>query len=113
MFSEEQWRALTTTSHPLFQLPNVSNQNIECDELHIMRVGTSAYAAGSILWMLVFQMLPGSAEANMEAVCGMIVDEYKRHRTNTQYTNLRIGSFVDEQKTHGVYPKLKSRWGRG
>lgn len=109
LLSAAEWRNLYDEMHPLFQLPNVSNDNIEADELHIVHMGTSAYIAGSVLWMLCYELLPQSPQKNLESVWMALVEEYQACGVTNQYTNLGLGSFCDPTKPRAAYPKLKGR----
>ena len=109
LYTPASWRALQTALHPLFELPHISNMQVEVDELHVMHMGTSAHIAGSVLWMLCNQMLPGTPSANVEQTWSMIVEEYRSLGSHTQFTNFKLGSFCDEKAVATSFPKLKGR----
>ena len=110
LFSVEEWRALyPNVPHWLFLLVHVSQHNVEPDELHIIWMGTAAWCNGSVLWMLVFRVMPKSAVENMQDLWAQITQCYSEFGTSSQYTNLTIGSFCDPAKPSGHYPKLKGR----
>ena len=91
--------------HFVFQLPYLSCHNLEVDELHVMHLGTTMYMLGSVLYMLVFHVLAGAPEDNMQEIWGCINQFYKDHKVVTQYCNLKIGSFHEP----GQFPKLKGK----
>ena len=87
----------------------VTHHNVEGDELHLMHLGTTGYMLGSVLWILCFRFLPGTPEANMEAVWSVVKKCYKEDSSDTQYTNLTISSFCDPRSPNSNYPHLKGR----
>lgn len=110
LFTPEQWRALyTNVPHWLFLFEFLSNLNVEPDELHVIHLGTSMWFMGSVLWMLVFRVLEGSAENNMGEVWSRISAAYSILNPAAQYTNLGLGSFCDPSKPSGHFPKLKGK----
>lgn len=109
LYTAEEWRALyPAVPHWLFSLDHFCQYNVEPDELHIVWLGTAMYCNGSVLWLLVFRILPDSPTKNMENLWADIVDCYRELGISTQYTNLSIGSFCDVLKPSGHYPKLKA-----
>ena len=55
--------------------------------------------------MLVYQVLGGNPESNLEVVWDEIVDYYTENRVATQFTNLELGMFYHP----GKYPKLSGK----
>ena len=70
-----------------------------------MHLGTSMYMLGSILSMLVFQMLDGLPQTSLEQVWSEIVDYDTEHKVEPQLTNLELGMFRHE----GNYPKMSGK----
>ena len=87
----------------------LSNLNVEPDELHVIHLGTSMWFLGSVLWILVFQILPGSTSARADELWRRISRAYSALQPSTQYTNVSVKSFCDESKPSGHYPKLKGK----
>lgn len=111
LVSPAEWRAENAaTMHQLFrEFAFLSNANIEVDELHCIHLGTSTYFLGSVLYKLVFEMLPGTPLANMEIVWSEICQEYARQGIEAQYNSLGLGSFCNVQAPSSAYPCLKGR----
>ena len=101
LLSVSQWSAGYSSLFYIFELEYNTHLNIKPDELHIMHLGNSMYMLGSILSMLVFQMLGGSPQASMEQVWSEVMDYYTQHRVEAQFTNLELGTFHHA----GNYPK--------
>ena len=100
-----EWRASYSSLFYIFELEYITHLNIEPDELHIMHLGTSMYMAGSVLYMLVFQMLDGTPHTNLEQVWSEVVDYYTEHRVVTQFTHLELSMFHHDNN----YPKLSGK----
>ena len=109
IYTHDLWRSLNPDPHYLFQIPYMSAINYDPDELHVMHLGTSMYFLGSILWLLVFEILGGDPKAAMKAVWQMIANQYARLQPQCQFTNLSIDSFTSMKKWDKVYPKLKGK----
>lgn len=110
LHSAQQWRALyPITPHWLFKFSFLSCLNIEPDELHVVHLGTSMWFLGSVLWVMVFKVLPGGAAANIRDVWERIVRAYEVLCPPAQYTNLSLSAFCDPAKPSGHFPKLKGK----
>ena len=95
--------------HYIFQLDCMSSWNIEPDELHIIHLGASPLLLGSCLWLLVFEILPGDAQTNMDTVWATLFQSYKKHKVNKQYSSIHIGSSCDPKAHTKHFTKLKGR----
>ena len=106
-FSAVQWRQLYHPHelHFIFQLPYLSCHNLEVDELHVMHLGTTMYMLGAVLYLLCFHVLDGAPEDIMHGIWSDINDFYRQHKVQTQYCNLKVGSFHEP----GQFPKLKGK----
>ena len=106
-FSALQWRQLYQPHelHFIFQLPYLSCHNLEVDELHVMHLGTTMYMLGAVLYMLCFHVVDGAPEDIMHCIWSDINEFYRQHKVQTQFSNLKIGSFHEP----GQFPKLKGK----
>ena len=59
--------------------------------------------------MLVFEILPGDAQTNMDMVWATLIKSYKKHKVNKQYSSIDIGSLCDPKAHKKDFPKLKGR----
>ena len=110
MFTPAQWLAMQDSPHALFQVFEfLSQHNLEADELHILHLGVSQYYLGSILYLLTYDCLAGSAIKNVNIVWEMILKEYEIQPGTTEYTKLCISSFVNPQAHDKHFPRLKGR----
>ena len=95
-----QWRNWCTSDlFYIFELLYITIHNIEPNELHSTHLGTSMYMLGSVLWLLVFQVLDGTPQANLDQVWGEDVDDYKDHNVGTRFSNLEVSIF-HHNRTH-------------
>ena len=62
-----------------------------------------------MLWLLVYKVLPQNADANMQTVWDDILELYKAHKVESQYTSLTTSSFTTDNKPTKDYPRLKGR----
>jgi len=60
LWSDEEWREVHPNRHQLLQLPGVGISMVYPDHMHSKSMGTDGYTYGSVLWLLVYQILPGS-----------------------------------------------------
>ena len=63
------------------------------------------YMAGAILYMLCFHVLDGAPEDIMHGIWSDISEFYRKHKVQTQFSNLKIGSCHEP----GQLPKLKGK----
>jgi len=103
-----EWNASHPAPHPLFQWPWITCLNIEPDEAHALHLGVSQHTLGSVLWLLVYSCdrLDGSPQQNLDTVWAAIRDEYRRLKSPTQITGLKLSSFHDPNKPYAEFPCL-------
>lgn len=78
--------------------------------MHVVHIGTSQYLLGSVLFKLVYQMLPGRPLENMEVLWQEICGEYRSQEVAAQFSSLGLSSFlVDVKAPTTAYPRLKGR----
>ena len=109
LYTPEQWRALNAgMMHELFLVFSfLSSLNLEPDEMHILYLGVFQRHFGSVLWLLVYRLMPGTADDNIRQLWSEILDEYGNDPPIKQYTTLTLNSFTDPAKPRGQYPRLK------
>jgi hypothetical protein len=109
-YEAAEWRRIFETKHVLFsKLTYLSGHNIESDELHILHLGTSQYFLGSILWLIVFKIFPGTPQDNADELWKLVREYYALKKTSTQFTSLGLNSFTNMRKIYTEYPKLKGK----
>ena len=110
LFTVPEWRALHPIRHWLFEAFGfLTHHNIECDELHILYLGVTQVALGSVLWVMAYRSMPETPHANVERIWSFVVDCYKDVGSSTEFTNLGLRSFTDPSSPHADYPVLRGR----
>ena len=61
-------------------------------------MGALQYCIGSVLVILVLDILPDDEATNTEAVWKIICKRYRDKATPTQYSNFKVGTFANEKK---------------
>ena len=94
----------------LMTLPGVSHLTFYGDMMHTKHLGTDAYFFGSVLWMLSYLVLPGTATANIETVWQFIHQWYRDHpEPRTVFGTLMLSMFSVPEDPTASYPMLKGR----
>ena len=99
LYTAEQWKAMGRAIHIMFaDWDFISQHNIEWDELHIIHLGTNKELLGSILWMLIYEIMVNSPLDNMDELWEFIQDYYKEANTPVNYSDINIRMFCDPKK---------------
>jgi hypothetical protein len=93
----------------LFTLPGVTITTVVGDVLHVKHLGTDMYFAASVLWLLCYQILPGTAEENLEAVWARVNEYYKAYPSPYRYSNMKLSMFINPERPYHKMAKLKGR----
>ena len=64
---------------------------------------------GSVLWLLVYKVLPDDPQSNMSRVWSMVQTAYAHLDVSNQFGNLLLNWFTDPDKWNNHYPKLKGK----
>ena len=94
--------------HWTFRVTGVSNLSLGPDELHIVHLGVSQYAQGSVLWVLAYEVMEGSPEDNVAHIWELVARRYSVHSPDSQYTNITLRTFCDPDKAD-EFPRLRGR----
>ena len=105
------WLAAFPVHHIIFDLPFVSILNIAVDWMHVKLLGTDMYLFGSVLWILVYMLLPNSPEENMDAVETLLLQYFVDSREYGCFSNIKISMFTNPLTPRAKYPKLKGKAG--
>jgi hypothetical protein len=91
---------------PLFKMEGVTALTVMLDWMHTKYLGVDQYMFGSVMYALMFFVMPKSPQENMNDCWQFILAFYKQHRTPHRYRYLKkLTMFV--RKTGG--PKLRGR----
>jgi len=113
VYTRESWAALNPKPlvfmHQLLALPGVSIFTFLLDLLHIKYLGTDQYFNASVLWLLCYMVLPGSAEDNMTLVWQCVERYYVSNPSGERYSNMKLSMFTDPASPKSAFPKLKGK----
>ncbi len=105
-----EWRNSARVLHFLFvKFEYLSIWNVECDDLHIKYQGVWPLVLGSILYVIVYQLLDRSPVENMNWLCAQIIDEYHSCKVKVQLHKVELSSFTDPRAPGADFPCLKGR----
>jgi hypothetical protein len=111
------WAAQFPNRHVLFQsvlgatvLPDFGCgiQALAPDIMHIKHMGTDAWTYGSVLFLLVYIIMPGTAETNLSEVWDMMLAFYKAHPVGSdRFNRIKLSMFTSSDSSNPRNPKFK------
>ena len=113
IFTDALWRARNPNPKCcLFSLQFVSILALNPDWMHDMHLGIMLYAYGSVLWLLVYQLLvEGSPAKNMSKVMVELRKYWRAHATPGHFQGFSLSMFGADGGDDGAYPRLKGTVG--
>ena len=109
LWAVDEWKLAHPARHLLFLISGCSILNVYVDWMHTKHMGVDPCLYGSVLWLLVYRVLPGSPDDNLAEVWARIKGYYKEHDLHGHYCNLHIGMFTKRATPNSNYPKLRGR----
>ncbi|CAE7201833.1 unnamed protein product [Symbiodinium sp. CCMP2592] len=102
-----EWRLWSgKSSCPLLQLPGTSCWAVAFDWLHIKYLGLDQFLYASIIFMLVFYILPGTPEENMQSFWKLLQQQYSDLAVPCRFRYLNRLSMILRKKGS---PKLRGK----
>jgi hypothetical protein len=101
------WVQAMPDRHPIFNLPGVGILAVSPDLMHDWYSGVLQYFFGSVLFLLVKDVLPGNAEQNLQTAWASIQARYHGLGVTSQLRELRASMFFP--KAADKFPQLKAR----
>ena len=108
-WGNEAWRQDRPEHHQVFDLPGVGITSVAADWLHTKHLGVDQYFFGSMLHLLVFSILPGSPDDNMQAVWGAMQQFLKDTKTKDSFSGIRVSMFSNTASPNAQFPRLKGK----
>ena len=108
VYSHAQWLALFPDRRSLFRLPGVGIWTVQCDYMHTKYLGADQYFFGSVLWVMVYLLLPGTPVDNIAVVWQASETYYIQNGTPCRYSGITLRMFA---YSDSGYPKLKGKAG--
>ena len=107
MWAFEEWTAWAQRSQcPLFLLAWLSACNISYDFMHVKYLGADQYLYGSCVYLLCFDMLPGTPKENLTVIWCWMKAYYKQHKPLVRYRVFHKLTMFLKKKD---YPKLRGK----
>jgi hypothetical protein len=94
--------------HTLFGARGMSPLTVCVDWMHTKYLGTDLYLAGSVLFVMVHHLLPGTLDENLAAVWDQIQIKYGEHKVKSQ-VRIRVLKHTMFNTGSGGYPCFKSK----
>ena len=104
-----QWIAAHPRLHIIFDLAGTSLFTVILDLLHVKYLGTDMYFNGSVLWLLCYKVLPGTAENNLSIVWRDIERYYVADPSPERYNGMKLNMFIDPSSPNVKSPSLKGK----
>ena len=99
------WREHWNTSCALFRIPGVSAWSVSMDYTHCMFLGWLQYLCGSIMYMLVYTLMPDEPLANLHEI-GEFIKQFQRAHPTSHIYKQRLDKLSMSHKKKG-HPKLR------
>ena len=105
IYTIESWLEIHPEHLPIFDLWFVSIHTVTADYMHIKYLGVDQYFYASMLWMLVFKLMPfGTPAANMTKLWDLIEAKYAEYKTPERFVHITMNMFANKDN-----PKLKGK----
>ena len=107
LLTNRSWTKHWQSTSQLFLLPGFSCWSVALDLMHNLYLGWLQFLYGSIMFLLVFHVLPGEPLANLKHI-GAFIKEFQKGDKTRQKFRPRLDKLSMFQKAKG-FPKLKGR----
>ena len=106
IYNVDTWLASGGGSCRLFTIQGVTVYSLHPDWMHAKHLGTDKVLLASVLWLLVYNVLVGTAEENLKTVWLGIAYWYKELGVDNKFAQLKPTMFSTKSS-----PKLKGKAG--
>ena len=93
LYSVAHFMAADPFPHPFWQIPGVSDYNLNLDYMHVKHLGVDKYFLGSVLFLLAYRLLPKSPQGNINGIYEFVEAFYKSGDVKTRYKILKLAMF--------------------
>lgn len=113
LWTATDWRASCWNKHPLFNChPGVSILTVGPDLMHIKHLGVDLYFFGTILALLVYEILSQTAAQNLIVIFNEIKQYYKKNGIGCRFTKITLDMFVkNRDEPWKTFQELKGKAG--
>ena len=95
--------------HIVFTIPGVSIYSITFDLMHCKHLGIDQYFLGSVLWILVYLMLPNDKADNLARIMARAKLYWHAHFVKGHFQNMKLSMFCNKENPKSDFPRLKGR----
>ena len=111
IYTTTEWVASGAATAEIFKIEGVTNDSLYPDWMHAKYLGTDKVLGGSVLYLLVFFMLPNSVAQNLIIIWSDIQREYRlqtvKHRFGSLTVNMFAGKKAASAKLRGTAAEVK------
>jgi len=105
-YTPASWAAAGWNKCKLFDIPGVSVLSLYPDWMHTKHLGCDKVMLGSVLWLLVKWLIPGSCdEERLNILWNLVLRIYQVRNTENRFGTLRLSMFTSGK----AGPKLKGK----
>jgi hypothetical protein len=97
--------------NPLFLISGFLCYAVSADWMHCKHMGLDQYFGASTLWLLCYQMLPGTYEQNLNVIFGELMVVWRQHGISMSnvYRKISLSMIVKQKKPRTSFPKMRGR----
>ena len=105
------WIARFPNRNCIFKILNLTQHNVFPDYMHTKHLGIDMYFLASVLVLLVFHILPGNKNENLQRVWRKLQEAYRAIGERTKFSRLTLSMFCtkDVASINKKMPVLKGR----
>jgi len=108
-WSNAEWRALHPLAHPILCLSGIGIRHVFPDWMHTKHLGCDKVSYGSVMHLLCYELLPGTAEENCDQVWSECVAFYREHGIRDHYKRMKLSLFCKPRAPHANFPVMRGK----
>ena len=108
-WSSAEWAALRPDRHRLLRLPSIGIENVSYDYMHCKHLGTDKIVYGSALFLLSFDVLADTPEANFATIWAYMHQWYKDNSVHDHFTAMKLSLICKLRSPHSTCPKVRGK----
>ena len=94
IYTTTAWKASGASACLLFLITGVDNQSLHPDWMHAKHLGSDKVLGGSVLYLLIYFMLPGTVAENLIRVWNAIQEVYHLDNVKNRFGSLTTNMFA-------------------
>ena len=111
IYSKAQFFTTRYSAHALFHKVHggISSLTFMPDLLHCKHLGTDQYFYGSVLWILIYVILPDGHADNLKTIFDHIKDQYGTLNIEQRFQNMTLNMISNKTDPPTKFPCLKGK----